>query len=112
MSLAIRLLPDDIRSLGFAAIGAAYSGVGTALSRPARIIHITNTTDELLMFSFDGVNDHFVVLENGFILLDIAANKTVSTGFFLAEGQRLYVREIVNPTVGTVYFSTFYGADF
>lgn len=111
MSLAIRLLPDPIRSVGFAAIGVAYVGVGAALSRPARIIYIVNATDEDLMLSLDGVNDHFVVVENGFILLDITANKTVDTGFFLAEGQRLYVREIVSPSSGTLYFSTFFGAN-
>lgn len=111
MSLAIRLLPDPIRTIGFAAIGALYAGVGTALGRPARIIYILNVTDEDLMFSFDGINDHFVVAENGFLLLDISANKTIETGFFLAEGQRLYVRELVSPAAGDVWFSTFFGAD-
>lgn len=111
MSLAIRLMPEPVRTLGFAAIGAAYMGVGTAMTRPIRMLLIQNLTDELAMFSFDGVDDHLPMPANGYLILDISANKTSSVGFFLAEGQRLYVKhEGVAPTTGSVYFTTFYGA--
>ena len=111
MSLAIRLMPEPVRTLGFAAIGAAYMGVGTAMTRPIRMLLIQNLTDELVMFSFDGVDDHLPMPANGYLILDISANKTSSTGFFLAEGQRLYVKhEGAAPTTGSVYFTTFYGA--
>lgn len=111
MSLAIRLMPEPVRTLGFAAIGAAYMGVGTAMTRPIRMLLIQNLTDELAMFSFDGVDDHLPMPANGYLILDISANKTSSVGFFLAEGQRLYVKhEGAAPTTGSVYFTTFYGA--
>ena len=111
MSLAIRLMPEPVRTLGFAAIGAAYMGVGTAMTRPIRMLLIQNLTDELVMFSFDGIDDHLPMPANGYLILDISANKTSSTGFFLAEGQRLYVKhEGAAPTTGSVYFTTFYGA--
>lgn len=112
MSLAIRFLPDTLRSVGFASLSAAYIGVGAALTRPARIIYVYNVADADLLFSFDGINDHFFLPSAGYILLDITANKTIDTGFFLAEGQRLYVKENgVATTTGNVYFSVFYGAD-
>jgi len=111
MSLAIRLMPEPVRTLGFAAIGAAYMGVGTAMTRPIRMLLIQNLTDELVMFSFDGIDDHIPMPSNGYLILDISANKTSSVGFFLAEGQRLYVKhEGAAPTRGSVYFTTFYGA--
>ena len=109
MSLEVRMGFEPIRSLGFASIGAAYMGVGTSLANPARMIFVTNSTNAELMFSFDGTTDHFALPASGFLLLDISANKTVSSGFFLAQGDRLYVKEIGNPSSGNVYFSVIYG---
>ena len=111
MSLAIRMLPEEVRTLGFAAIGAAYMGIGAGFTKPIRILHVQNLTDELLMFSFDGLKDHFPLAASGYLLLDITSNKTASQGFFLAEGQRLYVKEIEPPTTGSVYVTAFYGSD-
>ena len=108
---AIRLLAETVRTLGFAAIGAAYMGVGTAISNPARMILVQNFTDTAMMFSFDGVNDHFPLYQYSQLVLDISGNKTSDDGFFLAEGQRLYVREVVAPTLGDVYLTVFYGKD-
>lgn len=112
MSLAIRMVPEAVRSLGFASIGAAYMGVGTSLDYPARIIVIQNLTDKEVMFSFDGIDDHIPLPTRGHLVLDISANKTLSTGFFMAEGQRLYVKHAGSaPASGNVYFSAFHGVD-
>ena len=100
---------DTIRSLGFASIGAAYMGVGTAIAHPARLLYIINSTNANLMFSFDGVNDHLALPENGYFWLDLTANKADESGFFLGEGHRLYVKEIGTPTSGSVYFTIVYG---
>ena len=110
-SLAIRLQFEPVRSLGEASIGAGYMGVGTAINNPARQIFIQNLTDVSLMFSFDGIHDHFPLPTNGFLLLDITSNKTQQGGFFIAEGSRLYVKEIGTPSTGSVYFSVMYGED-
>lgn len=110
MSLAIRLMLEPVRSLAFGSIGAAYMGVGTSIEKPARVFLIQNLTDESLMFSFDGIDDHLPLPRDGYFVFDIAANKTTESGFFLGEGTRLYVKEIGTPTVGAVYFTTFYGA--
>lgn len=110
--LSIRLRAEPVRTLVAASITNAYMGVGTAISNPARQIFVQNLTDETLMFSFDGINDHFPLPSNGFFLSDITSNKTqVGGGLFLAEGDRLYVKEIGNPTTGSVYFSVFYGSE-
>jgi|WetSurMetagenome_2_1015567.scaffolds.fasta_scaffold975176_2 hypothetical protein len=113
MSLAIRALFEPVRTLGYAAVVAAYVGVGTVLNYPARIIYIQNTTDTALMFSFDGVNDHFPLLANAFLLLDLSSNKSVESGYFIAKGDRLYAKYITAaPTSGSVYFTTVYGIDY
>lgn len=109
--LAIRLGFEPVRSLDFTSIGAAYMGVGTAISHPARQIFIQNLTDATVMFSFNGVDDHFPLPSNGFFLDDITSNKSLGQGFFLGEGERLYVKEVGTPTSGSVYFSVFYARE-
>ena len=111
MSIDIRMNLEPVRSLAFGVIGAAFMGVGTSLENPSRLLLIQNLTDQTLMFSFDGIDDHFPLARNSYFFEDITANKTISAGFFLAKESRLYVRHIgVAPTVGAIYFTTFYGA--
>ena len=111
VNLAIRLQFEPVRSLGYASIGAGYMGVGTAIANTGRQFFIQNLTDVTLMFSFDGINDHFPLPTNGFLLDDVTSNKTPLGGFYLPEGSRLYVKEIGTPTTGSVYFSLMYGSD-
>ena len=110
MAKAIRLAPEPVRTLAFGSIEVAYMGIGTSFTRPIRILMIQNLTDESLMFSFDGVDDHTPLPRDGFLLLDVATNRTSEGGFFIAEGTRIYVRRIGTPTEGDVYVTTFYGA--
>jgi hypothetical protein len=110
MSQEIRLACEPVRSLSFLTIAAGYLPIGTRLNNPARMIFVQNLTDALLMFSFNGTDDHFPLAANGFLLLDITSNKTISQGFFITEGQNLYVKQIGVPLSGSVYLTTFYGS--
>jgi len=110
-SNTIRMLPEECRSLAFGSIVAGYTAIGAALENPARIILVQNFTDAVLMFSFDGLTDHFPLSDGGHIIIDIAANKTLGGGFFMAEGDTLYVKRVDIPTTNSVYFSAFYGTD-
>jgi hypothetical protein len=113
MSLAIRLVPEALRSIAFGAIGNTYMGIGTAFLNPIRIMHLQNLTNVALLFSFDGINDHLALPGSGFFLLDVTSNKTLVQGFFIAEGQRIYTKYIGSdaPVSGLVYLSAFYGTD-
>ncbi len=109
-NLAIRLFPEVIRTLAFGSISGTYAGIGSPLLNPCRILHLTNTTDVLLTFSFDGVNDHFVIPSDSFMLLDVTSNMTLTGGsFVISQGQRIYVKGA--PTLGSVYLSVFYGSN-
>jgi len=110
-SLSVRLFPEPLRTLAFGAIGAGYMGVGTAFANPCRLIFIQNLTDALLMFSMDGMIDHFPLPSNGFLLLDISANRNNPQGaLYISEGTRIYVKDTgVAPTMGAVYVTVFYG---
>jgi hypothetical protein len=111
-AFSIKLLPEVVRSLAFGSISGTYMGVGSALDNPARIVLFQNYTDQTVMFSFNGVDDHFPIASMGFVLLDVTANKTISQGFYIGEGTRFYVRDIGTATTsGDVYISVFYGFD-
>lgn len=71
-------------------------------------MYIVNTTDVLLTFSDDGVNDKFVLASGSHIIIDITTNNTAVGGSFtISQGQRIYVKG--SPTSGSVYLSVFYG---
>jgi len=107
--LSIRMKAEACRSLAFGSIGAAYAAIGTALSNPARMILLQNLTDATVWISLDGVSDHFPLLNQGYLVLDISGNKTQDSGFYLAEGDKLYCKRLGTPTSGSVYFTAFYG---
>jgi hypothetical protein len=107
-NLAVRIYPEVLRTLAFGAITGAYAGIGSAFLNPVRIMYILNTTDALLTFSFDGVNDHFVIPTNSYLLFDVTSNMTLTGGALsVAQGQRIYVKGV--PTLGAVYLSAFFG---
>lgn len=107
---AIRLAVEPLRSLGFGSISGTYTGIGTSFVNPVRIIYVENLTDATLLFSLDGITDHFALPANGFLLLDVSTNKSISDGFFIAAGTRVYVKTSGTPSKGSVYVSVFYGA--
>jgi len=107
-NLSTRIYPEVLRSLAFGSISGTYAGIGSGLLNPARIVYLVNDTDVLLTFSFDGINDHFVIPSRAFLLLDVTTNKTDVGGCFtVAQGQRVYAKG--SPTTGNVYLTTFYG---
>jgi hypothetical protein len=111
-ALSIRFKAEPVRTLAAASVVVGYTGVGTVVDHPIRQFLIQNLTDQTVMFSFDGVNDHFPLPSNGFFLNDISSNQSHSVqGWFLAQESRLYVKQLGAPTTGAVYFSVFYGAD-
>lgn len=113
VNTSVRLLAEPLRSLAFGSIGATYMGVGTAFNHPIRIVQLQNLSNQVVIFSFDGVDDHVAVPSNGFLLLDVAANKSEQGGnWVVGQGDRIYVKEdTVTPTSGSVYVTSFYAKE-
>lgn len=111
MSLAIRIVPETLRSLAFGSITTDYAAVGGPLLNPSRILLFQNGTDAEVFFSWDGVNDHMIVPTLETIELPIAAARTVSGQAYVAQGTTFYVRYAVGaPTGGSVFVASFYGS--
>lgn len=109
MSLSTRIAVETVRSRGFATIGAGFLSVGDPLNFASCMLVFTNSTDVILMVSWNGVDDHQPVLPGGFVQ-DISTNKTVEGGFYAAEGKQFYVRHLGDaPTEGSLYITNYYG---
>lgn len=109
-NLAVRLVPEPIQSLAAASVLGTYVLLGT-LHNPSRILQLQNLTDQQVMFSFNGVDDHVTLPSSAFILLDLTANRTnVGVSANVAQGTKIYVKQVGVPTTGSVYLTTFYGA--
>ena len=110
--LAIRFAAEPVRSIAFGGIGGTYAAVGGPLVNPIRQFLLQNETDALLMFSIDGVNDHFTMPAGSNWINDLNSNRSLQAqGWFIANGTTLYVKNIGSPSTGSVYFSVFYGQD-
>lgn len=110
-TLSVRMLAEPLRSLAFGSISNAYMGIGTPFEFPSRLVFIQNLTDATLVFSLDGVHDHFVLPASSNFVFDITTNQPQTLGIYIAVGTRFYVKEIGIPNSGTVYVSTFYGSN-
>lgn len=108
MEISIRLFADPVKTLAFGSIVAGYTAIDTGLLHPAHMVFVQNLTDVSLMFSIDGINDHFPLPANGYLVMDVTSNKSVSNALFIATGTTFYVKCIGIPTTGSVYVSSFY----
>ncbi len=110
-NLAIQIWPEAMRSINSGDLTGTYMGIGSATLNATRVYWIQNNTDVLLTFSWDGVNDHFVLPDDSFFLLDCSSNKSNVGGVLsVPAGTRTYVKAINGaPTKGSVNLAIFYG---
>jgi len=107
-NLAITLWPEPLRSVAFGSISGTYIGIGSATTYPTKVYWLQNNTDVTLTFSWDGINDHFVLPNDAFVLLDVTSNKTnVGGASSVPAGTRTYVKG--SPGEGSVDLTVFYG---
>ena len=105
MVQSVKLKPEVLKTLAFGSISGSYAIVGI-ISNPSQLYLVQNFTNGLITFSQDGTNDHFVLPQNGFLLLDIGTNKGLYSTLSFAANTPLYAKGSVSS--GSVYLSTFY----
>lgn len=109
MAYSNRVQFEPIRSAAFGAIGAAYAAVGTATTKPARLIRFVNDTDEAIYISLNGTDNHIYLPASGFLLIDVTANKVRDHGYFFAEATTFYAKRVSGaPSSGSLYIEVMY----
>lgn len=107
--IAIRLFPETLRTVAFGSISGTYTGIGIPFENEIRLFHLQNLTDETLLFSFDGINDHEILPTMGFLLIDCTSNRTnIGGSLVIAQMTRIYVKQSGVPTSGAVYLAAYF----
>ena len=110
MGVQIRLDFEPCRSIDGEDLTGAYAQLGTPLLHSARIVIFQNFTSTAVWLSKNGVDDHLCLVPNGYMILDLTSNKTIPVGFFLSQGDQIYVKLRGLPVLsGYVDFSAIYG---
>lgn len=95
---------DELRTVAFGGIGAAYAAVGAATTDYTRLVSFFNSTDADVTVSLDGVTDHIRVASGSGQVFDIATNRVKDDGLFIPEGTTFYVKRSVGaPTTGNFW---------
>jgi|SRR5271170_728132 len=111
MAYSIALRTDPVRTLAFGGISSSYAPIGSELDNGGRQMLVQNLTDATLMFSFDGVIDHFPLLPQSYFVMDVASNRVNNDGWFITRGTVMNVKSFIGtPTTGSVYISVFYSS--
>lgn len=106
---SIRALAEPLRSLAFGGISGTYAAVGTPLDNPAHAFRLVNNTNGDMIFSLDGVSDHFFVPAASFVLYDISSNNDPNCGFYIAAQTQFYVKQSSAASQHSVYIEIIYG---
>ncbi len=103
---------EPLRSLAYSSVGSSFSKVGTSFANPCRQIRISNSMDQDIYVSFDGINIHDYVPGNGFVLYDYGSNMAARASVLeQSEGTSVYIKEVsLSPTLGNVYVTVIYAS--
>ena len=109
---SIRVRYEPLRSLAFGGITSVYAPVGLPFNNPVRILKVSNLTDENILVSLNGVDNHDIVPANAFFLYDYSSNKSDAAGLLeQPQGDQIYVKaETILPVTGNVYVTVVYAS--
>lgn len=88
------------RAIAAASIGASYAIVGSAFGEGVVTLILVSTLDATVQLSFDGSTDFMPMVAGATAVIDIKANQIALGGW-----RGVYVKEIGNPTTGSLYVS-------
>jgi hypothetical protein len=110
--ITLRTKFEELRTLGFAAIGAGWTPVGAPFEFPSRTWKIFNRTNVDLMMSDDGIKAVEIIPAGIFWTYSITNLKTDNQGLFTGKGVQIYVKAAgALPASGSVYLSTMYAEE-
>ncbi len=114
-NIKCRLLPETLRRVNTASfVGAAYlpftdaSVVASPITNPSRTLIFVNESGNTVFISWDGVNDHVVLLAGASFIFDEQSNSVPDSEFCTAAQTQFSVRGTAG--AGHVWLSTFYAA--
>lgn len=103
MAFGTKVQFNPIGTVAFGSITGTYAAFGPPMPGHARIIRISNDSNEDVLISADGVTDNLRIASNSFLLLDFSANKIQDDGLFVAMGVQFYIKYVSAPSSGSIW---------
>ena len=111
MAEGTRLLPGPLTLLGYAGVTPDVLINVTVFSQPARWVMVQNLTNQLLVYSWDGIGDHFVLPPCSDLVIDVSTNRGTPQTIAMPQEYGVWVRPFNTlPTSGTIFVSYLYAA--
>jgi len=98
----VNAVPLVQRSIAAAGISTSYAIVGSQFAAPVVWLGIVSTLDQTVQISFNGVDDWLPIVAGGLLVIDLKSDNIVLSGI-----KAVYVKEIGNPTSGSLYVGGF-----
>lgn len=110
--ISTRMLYEPLRGTDFSDITGAYTGIGAPFANPILWFHIINNTNEDVVISLNGIDNHLYLPSGAFIVHDIGSNKGLGGGLYIAQVTRFYVAAYATlPVSGIVSLAVAYGVN-
>lgn len=110
MAFGTRARWEELRSLAFGGIGAAYAVIGAPTQHHSRVITFFNATDKEVFISDDGAATKISLPASTGQVVDFSSNKVRDDGLFVPELTQFWVKQgsAGAPTSGKVTIQVIY----
>lgn len=102
----IKAANETLRSYDSSAGDSSFQSVGSSLSNPARLVKFKNDSNVDITISYDGVDDHDIILAGDREVEDLTANKTILEGLMRPKGTQIYAKSAAGS--GSLYITVIY----
>lgn len=99
------LYPEPLYSLDSSALSSNYTLLAQTINASV-VLLLQNLTNEIITYSFDGINDHLELPPNGFLLIDASSNKSLARPLNFQQNQTIYAKGTAS--AGKVNLTSFY----
>ncbi|MCE5319435.1 MAG: hypothetical protein LLG04_18975 [Parachlamydia sp.] len=93
MAFGTRLRWEELRSLAFGGIGAAFAVIGGPTLHHTRMLQFFNSTDKEVLISDDGITTEISLPSNTGLIIDCTANKVRDDGLFVHRETQFWVKQ-------------------
>jgi hypothetical protein len=104
--ITARLNPEPIRTIAGSTLTGTYKVISTPITNPSKILIFVNNTGVLVTISWDGVNDHLVLVPGATLVLDEDSNAVSTATFETAAKTQFWAKGSTG--ADNLYLSTFF----
>lgn len=99
---------EPVRSAAASDLDSFYLPIGEPLQNPIRHIGLHNTTNDIILFSFNGTDTHVILSTETSRFIDVCENRSETSGdLSIKKNTQIYVQS-VNQSTGSVYIDAMY----